>query len=126
MAKKSGFNLNPGADATLVTAATRAAMANVPKDLSGTFEAMSASYEKTMSTIGASFKQAAANIGKLGAGLVNDALYNQQQINKGFPTEILIEKEILGPKTEEQAKEDEGQPGGFCRFFIPPPGAPSS
>jgi hypothetical protein len=113
MAKKSGFNLNPGADATLVAAATKAAMANVPKDLSGTFEAMSASYEKTMSTIGASFKQAAANIGKLGAGLVNDALYNQQQINKGFPTEILVEKEILGPKTEEQAKEDEGQPGGL-------------
>ena len=113
MAKKSGFNLNPGADATLVAAATRAAMANVPKDLSRTFEAMSKSYEKTMYTIGASFKQAAANIGKLGAGLVNDALYNQQQINKGFSTEILVEKEIIGPKTEEQAKEDEGQPGGL-------------
>ena len=30
---KGGTNLNPGADATLVAAATRAAMANVPKDL---------------------------------------------------------------------------------------------
>jgi hypothetical protein len=113
MAKKSGMSLNPGADATLVAAATRAAMANVPKDLSGTFQAMSASYEKTMSTIGASFKQAAFNIGKMGANLVNDALYNQQQINKSSATEILVEKEILGPKTEEQAKEDEGQPGGL-------------
>ena len=35
MAKKSGISLNPGSDATLVAAATRAAMANVPKDLSG-------------------------------------------------------------------------------------------
>ena len=113
MAKKSGFNLNPGADATLVAAATKAAMANVPKDLSGTFEAMSASYEKTMSTIGASFKQAAVNIGKMGRKAIDTAIYNQQNINKGFSTEILIEKEILGPKTEEQAKEDEGQPGGL-------------
>ena len=104
MAKKSGFNLNPGADATLVAAATKAAMANVPKDLSGTFQAMSASYEKTMSTIGASFKQAAFNIGKMGADLANTAIYNQQQINKGYPHQILVEKEITEADFEE-AKE---------------------
>tara|TARA_R100001510_G_scaffold57506_1_gene65858 strand:+ start:101 stop:1939 length:1839 start_codon:yes stop_codon:yes gene_type:complete len=107
------FNLNPGADTTLVAAATKAAMANVPKDLSGTFEAMSASYEKTMSTIGASFKQAAFNIGKMGGQAAKTALYNRQQDNKGFAMEILVEKEILGPKTNEQAteaskKEEEG------------------
>lgn len=99
------FNLNPGADTTLVAAATKAAMANVPKDLSGTFQNMSASYEKTMSTIGTSFKQAAVNIGKMGRKAIDTAIYNQQNINKGFSTEILVEKEILGSKTEEQAKE---------------------
>ena len=31
-------NLNPGADATLVQAATNAAMANAPKDLSQMFQ----------------------------------------------------------------------------------------
>ena len=114
MAKKSGFNLNPGADATLVAAATRAAMANVPKDLSGTFQAMSASYEKTMSTIGASFKQAAFNIGKIGGQAIKTALYNKQRDDKGEAHEILLEKEVVaGPKTEEQAKKDEGQPGGL-------------
>ena len=94
MAKK-GISLNPGSDATLVAAATRAAMANVPKDLSGTFQAMSASYEKTMSTIGASFKQAAFNIGKMGANLANTAIYNQQNINKGYGYAVMEEKEIL-------------------------------
>ena len=41
-------NLNPGADATLVGVAYRAAMANVPGDYSRTFEKAAESYEKTM------------------------------------------------------------------------------
>ena len=80
MAKKSGISLNPGSDATLVAAATRAAMANVPKDLSGTFEAMSKSYEKTMSTIGASFGKLANTLGQAAGQLANDAIQFQRNV----------------------------------------------
>ena len=56
------INLNPGADPTLVSAAYRAAMANVPKDLSGTFEAMAKNYAITMQTLGAVWGGVAKNI----------------------------------------------------------------
>ena len=56
------INLNPGADPTLVSAAYRAAMANVPKDLSGTFEAMAKNYAVTMQTLGAVWGGVAKNI----------------------------------------------------------------
>ena len=52
---KGGINLNPGADATLTAAAYRAGMANVPKDLSGTFEAMAKSYDDTMQSVAESW-----------------------------------------------------------------------
>ena len=48
-------NLNPGADATLVQAATNAAMANVPKDLSQMFQAQTENYRKTMESVGESY-----------------------------------------------------------------------
>lgn len=80
MAKKSGFNLNPGADATLVAAATKAAMANVPKDLSGTFQAMSLSYDKAMSRIGASFGKLANTLGQAAGQLANDAIQFQRNV----------------------------------------------
>ena len=38
------INLNPGADATLVTAATRAGLAGAPADYSTTFENVAKSY----------------------------------------------------------------------------------
>ena len=57
--------LNPGADATLVQAAYAAAMANVPKDLSGTFEAMATNYAKTMEIVGTSWKEAIKTTGEL-------------------------------------------------------------
>jgi len=63
------FNLNPGSDATLVAAATRAAMANVPKDLSGTFESMAEEYGKTMREVGKSWAQVGKNLGTIGGQL---------------------------------------------------------
>ena len=42
------INLNPGADATLVGAAYRAAMADTPGDYSDTLEGAADSYTKTM------------------------------------------------------------------------------
>ena len=74
---KGGINLNPGADATLVQAATNAAMANVPKDLSGTFESMAEEYGKTMRAVGDSFALAAKEVGKIGGGLVKKAIENE-------------------------------------------------
>ena len=102
MAKKSGFNLNPGADATLVAAATRAAMANVPKDLSGTFEAMSKSYEKTMYTIGASFGKLANTLGQAAGQLANEAI--QYQRNVQYSDDIsapLLDKKIEQVNTDD-------------------------
>ena len=66
------FNLNPGADATLVTAATRAAMANVPHDLSGTFEKMAESYADSMSVVGEAWGQVA----KIGGEALSKATKN--------------------------------------------------
>ena len=42
------INLNPGADPTLVTAATRAGLAAAPQDYSGTFENVALNYQQTM------------------------------------------------------------------------------
>tara|TARA_R110001599_G_scaffold6636_6_gene32733 strand:+ start:270 stop:2177 length:1908 start_codon:yes stop_codon:yes gene_type:complete len=106
---KGGTNLNPGADATLVAAATRAAMANVPKDLSGTFEAMSKSYADTMKTIGQVYGEAAKTLGKIGGSLVKEAIKNQSNITAGDPHVLETEIEIQGPQTEENA----GAPGGL-------------
>ena len=75
MAKK-GMSLNPGADTTLVQAAQNAAMANVPKDLSGTFEAMAKDYGKTMELVGEAYGQAAQAIGKLAGPVVKSAIKN--------------------------------------------------
>ena len=66
------INLNPGADATLVNAAYRAAMANVPKDLSGTFEALATNYAQTMQVIG----QAWSGVAKIGGKLMGEATNN--------------------------------------------------
>lgn len=70
------FNLNPGADATLVNAAYRAAMANVPKDLSGTFQSMAANYANTMRIIGNAWEGVAKNIGSLAGEAASNAIEN--------------------------------------------------
>ena len=111
MAKKSGMSLNPGADATLVAAATKAAMANVPKDLSGTFEAMSKSYDDTMKTIGQVYSDAAKTLGKIGGSLVKEAVKNQGDITAGDSHVLETEIEIQGPETEKQSKETAGKEG---------------
>lgn len=74
MAKKSGMSLNPGADATLVAAAYRAGMANVPKDLSGTFESLAKSYDATMKSLGESFSNVIEKVGPLAVGMVKNAI----------------------------------------------------
>ncbi len=60
--------LNPGADATLVGVAYRAAMANTPGDYSDTLERAADSYTKTMEASGKMWK----NIATVGAAIGDD------------------------------------------------------
>ena len=76
MAKSTGSSLNPGADSTLVAAAYRAGMANVPKDLSGTFEALASNYATTMKSVSSSWQEVAKNVGSLGRSAVDQAVTN--------------------------------------------------
>jgi hypothetical protein len=47
----AGNTFNPGADATIVSAATRAGMASTPGDYSKTFDSVSKNYAKTMESV---------------------------------------------------------------------------
>ena len=67
------INLNPGADATLVTAATRAGLAGAPADYSTTFENVAKSYEKTMEAQGEMWKNIGNVVGIVGADMVANA-----------------------------------------------------
>ena len=111
MAKKSGISLNPGSDATLVAAATRAAMANVPKDLSDTFESLAKSYDSTMKTVGAAYGQVAKEIGSLAGDLISKAVEQDGLINRTSNDRYAIETpiEVQGPQTEKDA----GAPGSL-------------
>ena len=80
---KGGINLSPGADPVLVAAATRAAMANVPKDLSGTFENLAQSYATTMQSLGQSWSNIISNVGEIGEFAVKAAMKSQGMIDKG-------------------------------------------
>jgi len=103
MAKKSGMSLNPGADATLVAAATRAAMANVPKDLSGTFESMARSYDAAMKSLGNSIKAVGEKVAPLVQDMIKDAIKSDSMITQGSTYEMV--NTIIGPETEEESKE---------------------
>ena len=72
------IDLNPGADQTLVAAAYRAAMANVPKDLSGTYEALAKSYDESMQQVGKMWAEAAKVVG----GLASEAISTYSQNKK--------------------------------------------
>ena len=66
-------NLLGKADATLVQAATNAAMANVPKDLSGIHERIMKSRAASMKTIGDAWVQGITGAMKVGQKLVEQA-----------------------------------------------------
>ena len=62
--------LNPGADATLVNAAYRAALANTPKDYSGALESVARGYEKTMQSSAEMWKDIATVGSAIGADMI--------------------------------------------------------
>ena len=68
-------NLNPGADATLVGVAYRAAVANAPADYSGTLEKVAEGYEKTMEAQSEMW----GNIATLGANIGGEMIANAEE-----------------------------------------------
>lgn len=71
-------NLNPGADATLVSVAYRAAIANTPADYSDTLEKAADSYERTMEAQGKMW----GNFAKLGAKIGVDMVANAKELSE--------------------------------------------
>ena len=67
------INLNPGADATLVTAATRAGMGNIPGDYSKIFERAAKSYGETMEAQSQMWSDVGKIAGIVGADMVRNA-----------------------------------------------------
>ena len=98
--------LNPGADATLVAAAYRSAMANVPKDLSRTFEALARSYDDTMQSVAASWSSTIKDVTALSAPLIKTAIKNNITMGGAAAESYLMDREIA--PIEEK---DTGKPG---------------
>tara|TARA_B100000902_G_scaffold399536_1_gene470876 strand:+ start:2756 stop:4603 length:1848 start_codon:yes stop_codon:yes gene_type:complete len=69
-------NLNPGADATLVSAAYRSAAGNTPGDYSGALESVALGYEKTMEARSEMW----GNIAKLGANIGSEMMANAEEL----------------------------------------------
>ena len=94
--------LNPGADATLVSVAYRAAMADAPKDYSDTLERAADSYAKTMEASSEMWSKIAKVGAKLGGEMVKNANERAAMAAKANTlnpehAEFLI-KEIYGNK----------------------------
>jgi len=69
------INLNPGADATLVNVAYRAAVSTAPQNYSRTLERAADSYEKTMEAQSQTF----GTLAKLGASIGGEMMANAQK-----------------------------------------------
>ena len=114
------INLNPGADATLVTAAARAGLAAVPADYSKTFESVANSYEKTMEAQAEMWKDIGSVVSVIGADMVANAqewnnykevgeknatyLVDELEANKQAQKELGLLPSILGDKETRDEK----------------------
>ena len=77
-------SLSGKADATLVKAATDAAMANVPVDVSRINERVSRSYTAMTQSVGKSWGNALKSIGEIGGALMQNAKEKKDDIGKPF------------------------------------------
>ena len=84
------FRSSMKADDSLVQGAYRAAMAGVPKDLSGTFESISDSYAQAMDKLGAGLAKVGEVVGRVGGNLVGKMVERRNlrdaagDVNEGF------------------------------------------
>lgn len=120
------INLNPGADASLVTAATRAGLATAPSNYSKAFESVSRSYEKTMEAQGQMWGDIGRVAAVVGADMVKNAnelidyrikagglnpdsykfLVNEIESNKQAQKDLGLLPGILGDKETRQTKRE--------------------
>lgn len=70
--------LSPTADATLVDAAYKAAMGNVPTDMGADFRAMAAGYETSMARVGEAYAEMGKVAGELAKGAYDAAVENRK------------------------------------------------
>ncbi len=77
------MNMDIRADQSLVAAAYRMGMANVPKDLSRTFEKMAESYDRTMKQVAATWSEVGQSVGELGLQAAKKAIKNENLNIKG-------------------------------------------
>ena len=90
-------SLSGRADATLVKAATDAAMANVPVDVSRINERVSRSYTAMTQSVGKSWGNALKSIGEIGGALMQNAKEKKDDIGKPFEnTNVDAKKEFKG------------------------------
>ena len=98
------------ADAALVKAATDAAMANVPVDVSRIHERMMRSHERTMRSIGQSWVQGITGAMQIGGALVKQAQQRRKQ--EAVPYENSMDFDTLPELTDaERIEIEEEFPG---------------
>ena len=91
------------ADTALVQAATKAAMANVPKDLSRVHERLARSHRQTMKSIGQAWVQGITAAGKIGSKLVEQAKKHRITLDDVY---FLLNKDKVSNSVANQTKED--------------------
>lgn len=110
MAKKQGLpSILGGTDATLVNAAYKAAMANVPRSLQPVYEQIGNSFERGMSALGKGLGDLAKAAGDVGAALIekqkeedeNTGATRSYKNNTDFTTDTTVDPTVSSQETPE-------------------------
>ena len=108
MAKKQGLpSILGGTDATLVNAAYKAAMANVPRSLQPVYEQIGNSFERGMSALGKGLGDLAKAAGDVGAALIekqkeedeNTGSTRSYKNNTDFTTDTTVDPTVSSQET---------------------------
>ena len=91
------IKLDAKADATIATAAARAGMGAVPKDMSKSFQGIATGYASTMKVFGEYGAKVAQTIGQIAAPLVEDSVEKLMLGQQGFYDRKGIPEGLSGP-----------------------------